>query len=125
MIDKGAAGPGVLNNYALVLHEQGDAQALTMAEKAHALAPADPNVVDTYGWLLSRAGRREEGMRYLREARLRAPDNLEIRYHLARVLHESGRSAEARSELADVSAMPTAVLSEQVASFLREINSAK
>ncbi|MBS0513487.1 MAG: PEP-CTERM system TPR-repeat protein PrsT [Proteobacteria bacterium] len=125
LVDKGAADPGALNNYALVLHEQGDAQALTMAEKAHALAPSDPNVVDTYGWLLTRAGRREEGMRYLREARLRAPDNIEIRYHLARALHESGRSAEARSELVDVSAMPAAAVSEQVSSFLREINSAK
>ncbi|TAH43551.1 MAG: PEP-CTERM system TPR-repeat protein PrsT [Betaproteobacteria bacterium] len=125
LIEKGAAGAGVLNNYALVLHEQGDAQALTMAEKAHALAPSDPNVVDTYGWLLSRTGRREEGMRYLREARLRAPDNVEIRYHLARVLHESGRSAEARSELVDVSALPAMAASEQVSSFLREINAAK
>lgn len=125
LIEQGAAGAGVLNNYALVLHELGDAQALTIAEKAHALAPADPNVVDTYGWLLSRAGRREEAMRYLREARLRAPDNVEIRYHLARVLHESGRGAEARSELAEVSTLPAAALPESVGSLLREINAAQ
>ncbi|ATE61299.1 XrtA/PEP-CTERM system TPR-repeat protein PrsT [Thauera sinica] len=125
LVDKGAAHPGVLNNYALVLHELGDAQALAMAERAHALAPADPNVVDTYGWLLLRAGRREEGMRYLREARLRDPDNLEIRYHLARALHETGRTAEARAEMVDVSGMPAASVPEKVGSFLREINAGK
>ena len=37
----------------------------------------------------------------LREARLRAPQNREVRYHLAQALHQSGRTAEARKELLD------------------------
>ena len=38
-------------------------------------------------------------MRHLREARLRAPDNPEIRYHLASALARFGRRVEARREL--------------------------
>lgn len=98
----GGGGANAYNNYALVLLERGDARALEMAEKAHALAPADPRVIDTYGWVLARSGRGEEGLRYLREARLRQPDDRDIRYHLAKVLHDAGRSAEARAELGGV-----------------------
>lgn len=38
-------------------------------------------------------------MPLLRDARLRAPQNPDIRYHLAAVLAGKGRKAEARSEL--------------------------
>ncbi|THF58122.1 XrtA/PEP-CTERM system TPR-repeat protein PrsT [Pseudothauera rhizosphaerae] len=101
LLGGGATGGGAwaYNNYALVLLELGDARALDMAARAHALAPMDAKVIDTYGWVLARHGRSEEGLRYLREARVRQPDDRDIRYHLAKVLHDAGRSAEARAEL--------------------------
>ena len=70
------------NNLANVLLQLGDANALTHAERARALAPNQPQVNDTLGWVLVNQGQVEKGLRYLREAALRAPDDPEIRRHL-------------------------------------------
>jgi tetratricopeptide (TPR) repeat protein len=79
-----------------------DPGALAMAEKAARLAPTDANALDTLGWLQARSGALALGLKTLREARLRAPDSREVRYHLAWVLHRSGKRDEARDELAAV-----------------------
>ncbi|HRP76228.1 MAG TPA: PEP-CTERM system TPR-repeat protein PrsT [Rhodocyclaceae bacterium] len=99
IIADGRAQATTYNNLANVLAQLGDPDALPVARKAHELAPTDPLVADTLGWLLVRDGRLDEGLRYLRDARLRAPENPEIRYHLAYALARSGRSGEARVEL--------------------------
>lgn len=88
------------NNLAQVLMRLNDPGALAMAEKAVRLAPDDPNALDTLGWLQARSGALDLGLKTLREARLRAPESRELRYHLAWVLHRSGKRDEARSELA-------------------------
>ncbi len=90
---------GILNNLAYALFRQNDPAALNFAERAYRLAPRDANVNDTLGWLLVQAGQLEQGLRYLREARLRDPQNPEIRYHLAYALAKAGRRGEARAEL--------------------------
>ncbi len=90
----------VWNNLAHVAAAQNDDAATAFAERAHALRPADAAVIDTYGWLLFRQGQVERGLALLREARLRNSTNPEIRYHLAAALARSGRTAEAREELA-------------------------
>jgi Flp pilus assembly protein TadD len=41
----------------------------------------------------------DAGLRHLREARLRDPQNPEIRYHLAAALAKIGRKEEAQQEL--------------------------
>lgn len=74
------------NNLAHVLLQLGDARALAHAEQAHALAPRQPQVNDTLGWVLVQQGQIEKGLRYLREAALRAPDNQEIQAHLSATL---------------------------------------
>jgi hypothetical protein len=51
------------------------------------------------GWVLVNSGEPGEGLRYLREARLRKSDLPEIGYHLAAALHALGRDGEARAEL--------------------------
>jgi Flp pilus assembly protein TadD len=56
-------------------------------------------VIDTLGWAVARAGRLDEAMRHLRDARLRAPDDPEIRWHLGYALARQGRIDEARAEL--------------------------
>ncbi|WP_341676521.1 XrtA/PEP-CTERM system TPR-repeat protein PrsT [Niveibacterium sp. SC-1] len=94
------ARPDLLNNQALVLLELSDPAALGSAEKAWKLAPADAGVVDTYGWVLARQGQLDKALGLLREARLRDPRNLEVRYHLAWTLAKTGRTREAREELA-------------------------
>ncbi len=93
---------GATNNLAQVLMRLNDPGALAMAEKAARLAPTDANALDTLGWLQARSGALALGLKTLREARLRAPDSREVRYHLAWVLHRSGKRDEARDELAAV-----------------------
>lgn len=87
------------NNYANVLLLLGDRGALQAAERGYALAPQDASIQDTLGWVLVQRGELERGLRHLREARLREPQNPEIRYHLAAALARAGRTAEARDEL--------------------------
>ena len=61
-----------------------------------------PTILDTLGWILVQQGQLEQGLRHLRDARLRDPQNPEIRYHLAVVLNRTGRADEARVELEPV-----------------------
>lgn len=74
------------NNLAHALMRLGDKAALDHAERARALAPNQPQVNDTLGWILVQQGQVEKGLRYLREAALRAPDDPAIRAHLDEAL---------------------------------------
>ena len=89
----------VLNNLANVLIELKDAGAVDVAERALKNDPRDPTLLDTAGWASHRNGKAERALQLLRDARLRAPDNSDIRYHLAAVLAQAGRKGEAREEL--------------------------
>ncbi len=91
--------PGLLNNLANTRFRLGQADALDAARAALKLAPEDPLVNDTTGWLLVNAGQAEEGLAYLRSASARMAENPEIRFHLATCLHRLGRQAEAQKEL--------------------------
>lgn len=92
---------GALNNLALIQARQKDPAALATAEKALALMPQNPVVLDTAGWIAAQQGKHDTALRYLRDARLRQPDSAEIRYHLAFVLAKLSRQAEAKAELDD------------------------
>lgn len=90
---------GVLNNLANISLKLDDPRALSYARQAYALAPGNPDIADTLGWVLVRNGQAQQALPYLRDASLRASQNAEIRYHLAEALSRLGRKAEARSEL--------------------------
>lgn len=91
---------GLLNNMAIVYSRLGEAKvALSYAERAHARAPENPAIQDTYGWVLVQNGALDAGLKHLRDARLRDPRNPEIRYHLAYALAKIGRADDARTEL--------------------------
>jgi putative PEP-CTERM system TPR-repeat lipoprotein len=87
-----------LNNYANLLQQMNDPAAQEIAERALKLSPTNPIYGDTLGWILVNKGQAEAGLRYLREARLRSPENGEIRLHLAYALVKIGRKDEAREE---------------------------
>lgn len=91
--------PQVLNNLANILAQQGDSKALDLAERARQLAPEDPSIQDTVGWLLVQRGQLDAGLKHLREASHRDPSNPEIRYHLGAALARAGRREEAKLEL--------------------------
>lgn len=92
----------LLNNLALVLLQLNDPQAASVAERAWKLAPNDPILIDTLGWVLVHQGQGDRGLRMLRDARLRDARNPEVRYHLAWALAKAGRPKEAREELAPI-----------------------
>ena len=89
----------VLNNLAWVLNEQKDPAALEFAEKAYAIAPDNPDVQDTYGWLLTNKGDVKRGVEILIRAVAAAPKATEPRLHLAKALIKSGDKVGAKREL--------------------------
>lgn len=88
-----------LNSLANVLMEIRDPGALAMAERALKADNRNPLLMDTAGWANHLAGKGDRALQLLREARLRAPEVADIRYHLGAVLAKAGRTGEAREEL--------------------------
>lgn len=88
-----------LNNLANVLLRLKDPAAITTAEQAVAKSPGNANAIDTLGWALFQGGQIDKALQLLRDARLRDPLHPEIRFHLATVLAQTGRKAEAREEV--------------------------
>jgi tetratricopeptide (TPR) repeat protein len=70
-------------------------EARELIEKALALAPGDPFITDSLGWLEFRTGRHDEALRLLRQAYKSRPDT-EIAAHLGEVLWTIGLRDEAR-----------------------------
>lgn len=84
-----------LNNLALLELELGRDSAEAHAERAYALAPTDPGVADTYGWVLLSRGKVEAGMKALEAAATAAPHDGNIAFHYAVALTRKGNAAEA------------------------------
>lgn len=99
LVDAGMKDPVVFNELSLIRFKQGGKDALELARKAHALAPDDPAINDTLGWILVQTGSPEKGLRYLRNANIRASTSKIIRYHIASALVDLGRKDEAQQEL--------------------------
>ena len=70
-------------------------EALELIERARAAAPDEPAILDSYGWVLYRMGRKEEALVQLRRAFTLMKDP-EIAAHLGQVLWEQGHKDEAR-----------------------------
>jgi tetratricopeptide (TPR) repeat protein len=93
----------VANNLAMLLanHRAGDPRSM---ERAISLASRfadsqDPILLDTYGWVLHRAGRSAEAVPLLQKAVAQAPQVSEYQYHLGMALLVSGDRAAARTLL--------------------------
>jgi Tfp pilus assembly protein PilF/VanZ family protein len=75
----------------------GDASlAVRYAERALAMRPNDPDVLDTYGWALHHAGRTTEALPYLERAYAAKPNMFCIHYHLGEVLVALGQIDKAK-----------------------------
>ncbi len=85
-----------LNNLAWDLAESGSLdEALLLAMRGRGIDDKDPNLADTYGWILHRQGNSLTAIPILKEAGARAPHNDQIRLHLVEVLEAVGRHEEA------------------------------
>ncbi|MDP1898181.1 MAG: PEP-CTERM system TPR-repeat protein PrsT, partial [Sulfurimicrobium sp.] len=79
--------------------QEKDPRALEHAEKANQLAPDNPAILDTLGWMLVEKGDITRGLPLLQKASNLAPDAAEIRYHFVQGLVKSGDKIKARKEL--------------------------
>jgi tetratricopeptide (TPR) repeat protein len=75
-------------------------ESLQLIEKAHQLAPDDPFILDSLGWVYYRMGDLPKARKYLEQAYEAKPDP-EVMIHLAEVLWVSGEQARARALLRD------------------------
>ncbi len=91
--------PNVLNNLAILYARMGDARALDFARRAHKLAPGNPLIADTLGWMLVERGQHGEGLPLLRQAHAALPEHPQVAYHLAVALERSGAKNDARGLL--------------------------
>lgn len=88
-----------MNNLALLYQAEGSTEGLVWAEKAYDMRPQRLEIIDTYGWLLVQNGQHQRGLVLLQEAAALAPQQAEIRYHMAAAMAKVGRKEEARQEL--------------------------
>lgn len=75
----------ILNNLAWLYFQTGDERAGTTAADAYALAPDNPAIADTYGWILWHAGDKDRARQLIEQAAEAAPDDDGIRQHLVEV----------------------------------------
>jgi tetratricopeptide (TPR) repeat protein len=81
--------------YTLVDRTQRAAEGMKLIEKAHALAPGDPFILDSMGWAYFRLGNLEESEKFLQRALAERPDP-EIAAHLGEVLWAKGERKRAQ-----------------------------
>ncbi|MCE5326993.1 MAG: tetratricopeptide repeat protein [Planctomycetaceae bacterium] len=89
-----------LNNLAYLYSEQMQnyTKAQEYAARAFRLAPADPNIMDTYGWILCRLKNYVQAEPLLRRAAELGAGKAVFLYHLGSLYEQSGRAAQARMQ---------------------------
>ncbi len=93
--------PVALNNLAFIKADEGQNldEALTMAQRARAQAPNDPNIADTLGWIYIKKNLTEEALNIFRDLVKREPNNPTFHYHFALALLQKGDRPTAKKEL--------------------------
>jgi putative PEP-CTERM system TPR-repeat lipoprotein len=105
LLDNQPDNPGLLNNLAWVMAKNKDPKALELAEKAYKLAPDQANIIDTLGTLLVDKGNLDRGVELLKKAHSLAPNNWMIQFNLANALVKTGKNAEAKPMLIELSTL--------------------
>jgi tetratricopeptide (TPR) repeat protein len=97
-----------LNNLAYIYSEKLNNldRAAELARKAHDLAPTEPSVQDTFGWVLYRQGKYQEAAELLEQSASKSPDKGEIQFHLGMANYMMGRLDEARAPLQKAVSVP-------------------
>ncbi len=81
-------------------------QAAEMARKARNLAPRDPAIADTLGWILYRKGDYEAAVPLLQESAEMLSNNAEVQYHLGMAHYRRGSEDDARTALGKAVSLP-------------------
>ncbi|MCP3850254.1 MAG: PEP-CTERM system TPR-repeat protein PrsT [Gammaproteobacteria bacterium] len=88
-----------INNLAMLYSEQDDIRSVEYAEIAYAIAPEQPEIQDTLGWILLKNKQNKRAVLLLAKAVSGAPSNSDIRYHYAKALVISGDKKKAAEQL--------------------------
>jgi putative PEP-CTERM system TPR-repeat lipoprotein len=99
IVKQAPTNAAALNNLAWAYQQEKDPRALKTAEQALALAADSPQILDTVGNIMVEQGNTAVGVERLQKAVKLAPNDAEIRYHLAQGLAKAGDKASARKEL--------------------------
>lgn len=113
-----------LNHLGYMLADQTDRyeEALELLERAIAISPDDPAILDSLAWAQFKLGYYEESLKNLRRAFADFPDH-EVASHLGEVLWTMGRRDEARRVWADALAdRPDSELIKEVTERLQASN---
>jgi cellulose synthase operon protein C len=94
IMQQGNSSPAVLNNLAWALDRMNDSRALATAARAYKAAPDQPDIADTYAWILLRKQDKVKGLQILQAAAAKRPNDPNMQYHLAFALKANGRSGE-------------------------------
>ena len=92
-----------LNNLALVTSRLQEPGALAFAQKANALRPNNPGILDTLSMVLAQEGQLGNAIEIQKKAVSLAPENPWFRLNLAKLYVKSGEKSLAKSELARLS----------------------
>jgi tetratricopeptide (TPR) repeat protein len=89
-----------LNNLAYIYAERlkEPQKGLELARKARNLAPANPAVADTLGWVLFKRDDYQQAVPLLEEAADKIGDSAEVRFHLGMAHYMMGQAEAARSD---------------------------
>lgn len=87
------------NNIAWLLVQQGKPGALAHAERANALLPDRPPLMDTLALALLAEGQGAKALELQKKALERAPDSPQLRLTMARILAKTGDKGRAKDEL--------------------------
>lgn len=90
---------GVLNNLAVAMSKQHKPGALAYAQKAYALEPGHPAIMDTLATALADANQLDQAIALQKRAMTLAPNLPKLRFNLAALYIRAGQKVEAKAEL--------------------------
>jgi tetratricopeptide (TPR) repeat protein len=96
------------NNLAYLLSARGrdKEKALQWAQKAKEVAPDDPHISDTLGWILYNRGVYQRAFTLLKESAAKLPESPEVQYHFGMASLKAGDKETAKKSLATAAASP-------------------
>ena len=117
-VAKNSTDPVALNDLAWAQTEAGKPEALVNAQRAAALAPGHPGILDTLAMAQAAAGKHREALSNLRAATNLSPADPTLKLHLAKELLATGNKTEAAAILDKIEPGP---LSAQDHALLKKL----